>query len=258
MLRVMTFNLWADHPLSQSWKKREPGVKAVLEKFQPDLIGFQEAIQGRILSLAQSGPEYAWKGVGRDDGKEGGEFCPIFFRSEKLQLKFFETRWLSTTPGEPSRSWKAACHRLATFCQLEERATGQNFLAVNTHFDHWSPWAREESAALLRREIALREKGQPVVVLGDFNLGPKSPAYDRLVAGEEGLQDALRSCTGPCEGPTHTWRGWNGWHWGGRARFDYIFVRSCRVLRHVTIAEKVGGVYPSDHFPVYCDLELGR
>src|SRR3712207_7586469 len=46
-------------------------------------------------------PGYRWIGVGRMDGKDGGEFSPILYRSTCLEPIDHGTFWLSETPEEP-------------------------------------------------------------------------------------------------------------------------------------------------------------
>ena len=99
--------------------------------------GLQEALKGQIDDLQALLPDYAWLGVGREDGMEQGEFAPIFYRRDRLDTLRWGTFWLSETPDIPgSRSWDAALERIATWTVLRDRQTSEEFLAVNTHFDH--------------------------------------------------------------------------------------------------------------------------
>jgi hypothetical protein len=47
--------------------------------------------------------EWSYIGVGRDDGKQGGEYSPIIYRPHIWKLEHFETVWLTDTPSEPSK-----------------------------------------------------------------------------------------------------------------------------------------------------------
>jgi endonuclease/exonuclease/phosphatase family metal-dependent hydrolase len=256
VLRVMTFNLWTDHPASQAWSKRRPAVLALLRQHQPDLIGFQEATFPRIEWLASELKEYNWFGVGRDDGDEEGELNPFFFRSDRIQRGRSMTLWLSPTPEKPSRGWDAGCHRIATFCEFSlPGSTAPPFLAINTHFDHWGKRARNESSQLLVKEIHTWDPHRPVVLLGDFNCSESSAAYRELTSAESAFKDARKICEHPTEGPFRTWRGFLGSGFG-RERLDYIFTRHFRVQRHAVLEDKPNGRYPSDHLPVLCDLEF--
>ena len=254
----MTFNLWADQPISQSWAKRREAVVALIQKYVPDVIGFQEAVLSRIEYLADALPEYTWYGVGREDGKVAGEFAPVFYRKSRLHPGRHMTRWLSLTPAEVSRDWGAACHRIATFCEFTIPEGAQPaFVFINTHLDHYSRLARIEGARTILQEIQGWDQERPVILTGDFNCSERSPAYQILISKDGGLSDAKQICEAPCEGPRVTWQG----VWGtgiARQRLDYFFTRHFEVKHHVVLNEKSLGRYPSDHFPVYCDLDFRR
>ena len=76
----------------------------------PDADGnAQEVLHNQLLDLAELlGDDYAHVGVGRDDGKEAGEYSPIFFDKTKFELVRWKTVWLSETPEKPgSVGWDA-------------------------------------------------------------------------------------------------------------------------------------------------------
>jgi hypothetical protein len=76
---------------------------------QLDIVGFQEVLHNQLLDLsALLGPGYGLVGVGRDDGKERGEYAPIFWNKDKFELVRWKTIWLSPTPDQPgSKGWDA-------------------------------------------------------------------------------------------------------------------------------------------------------
>jgi len=45
--------------------------------------------------------------VGADDGKEGGQYNPILYRSSIYRLVKCINVWLSETPNVPSKGWDA-------------------------------------------------------------------------------------------------------------------------------------------------------
>lgn len=56
----------------------------------------------QLLDLAALlGPSYGHVGVGRDDGKEAGEYSPIFYDRTKFEVVKWRTIWLSPTPDIP-------------------------------------------------------------------------------------------------------------------------------------------------------------
>ena len=148
MLRVMTFNFWTDHPRHPAWAGRRDGAAAIVARHRPDLLGGQELLRTQLDDLAARLPDYAWLGVGRDDGANGGEFNPIFYRRDRCEPCASGTFWLSPEPGRPgSRGWGAACPRVATYARFADLADGGEWWHFNTHLDHASFRARREGSA---------------------------------------------------------------------------------------------------------------
>ena len=152
-LRLMTFNIRYDTATDgrNAWPNRREAVAGLIRFHRPDILGLQEVQAHQQDWLLSSLPGFLAIGVGRDDGKSGGEFSPLFIKRERFELHDSGTFWLSTTPGEPSKSWDAAFPRIATWARLTDRVSGNDYLAVNTHWDHRGEEARIQSANLVRR-----------------------------------------------------------------------------------------------------------
>ncbi|GIV62268.1 MAG: endonuclease [Rhodothermaceae bacterium] len=255
-LRVMTFNIRYDNPQDgeNAWPHRKERVASTIRFHGTDVAGLQEALRHQIDTLAAHLPAYAWLGVGRDDGHDGGEFSPIFYRKDRLIPVEHGTFWLSPTPDVPgSKGWDAALPRIATWAVFEDRTTGRRFLFMNTHFDHRGETARTESARLLAAHLAERAGTMPVVLAGDFNFTPDAPGYALLT---EKLADARKRTETPPHGPEGTFTGFEAGTSTPR-RIDYLFTGAgIRVLRYGVLAECEDGRYASDHLPVLAELLL--
>jgi endonuclease/exonuclease/phosphatase family metal-dependent hydrolase len=199
-------------------------------------------------------------GVGRDDGKNAGEFTPIFFRRDRFELLEKSTFWLSPTPEKTaSRGWDAALPRIASWVRLRDRPTGTVFYVVNTHFDHRGTQARYESATLLLKHLREVFADHPVILTGDLNTPPDSPPYNTLVG--KGTQtrpvylDAYEHSTKKPEGPDSTWNGFEAIV--PHRRIDFVFTtNSVRVESFQTLDDQRESRFPSDHLPVIATLEL--
>jgi len=88
----MTFNIRLDTESDgqDQWKYRAKHCAELIEYHQADIIGMQEAFVHQIKDFAKALPGYAWFGKGRDDGKEAGEFSPLF--TTKLNSNSSEKR----------------------------------------------------------------------------------------------------------------------------------------------------------------------
>ena len=78
----LRLNLASDGP--NAWPKRAEAVKALIRYHEFDVFGTQEGLPEQIDELAAMG-EFAFVGVGRDDGKRAGEHSAIFFRKSRFE-----------------------------------------------------------------------------------------------------------------------------------------------------------------------------
>jgi endonuclease/exonuclease/phosphatase family metal-dependent hydrolase len=147
-------------------------------------------------AAAAATAEWAYIGVGRDDGETAGEYAPIVYRAAAWTLLRWEPVWLSPTPARPSRGWDAASIRLVTIGVFRHAATGRALLALNTHLDDQGAEARLQAARLILRKVDEYLHGPDgdaiagVVLAGDFNSADDEPAYQTLTAPGSPLVDA--------------------------------------------------------------------
>jgi endonuclease/exonuclease/phosphatase family metal-dependent hydrolase len=263
-LRVMSFNIRLDtsHDGLNAWLYRKDLAAGMVHLHRPDVVGLQEALPGQVDDLAARLPDFAWVGVGRDDGVRKGEFAAIFYRRARFTLLDQGTFWLSETPDVPgSMGWDACCIRIVTWAKLVDVATDTVFFFYNTHFDQAGMVARRESARRLLKDIHTRAGSLPVIVAGDFNCAESATPYRWSTGGLQKiplrLYDAKIQTATPHHGPSGTFHAFTG---ELRDRIDYIFVsEAVRVLRHATLADYWdGGRYPSDHMPVVADLTFAK
>lgn len=255
-LRIMSYNIRYDNPGDgqRAWNYRKEEVVSLIRFYSPDLIGLQEVLHGQLLYLEGQLSDYGRIGVGRDDGKQAGEYSPIFYRKDQLELLDHGTFWLSDTPDQPSVGWDASMERIATWGQFCREEQNDTVLVLNTHFDHRGDQARQQSARLIRRWISQHAANHPVMVTGDFNSSPTSVPYQILVEGGS-LQDAHTISRLPPVGPDRSFSGFAVTDSLPGERIDYVFVSpAVQVERHAIIASFSNGYFPSDHLPVVADV----
>lgn len=263
-LRVMTFNIRygtapdGDHV----WALRRPLVERVINDFNPVVLGVQEALHFQLNDLAETLRQYEVIGVGRDDGRQLGEYSAILYDRLRLEPLQQGTFWLSDTPERPgSMTWGNRYVRIATWARFRDRATRATFYVFNTHWDHESQPAREKSAALILQRIAQRSfKSEPVLLMGDFNAGEDNAAFRTLLGGGQApapvsLFDTFRALH-PNATDVGTYHAFKGNRTG--AKIDAILATpGFRVLDAGLVHLVENGRYPSDHFPVTATVTLG-
>ncbi len=85
---VMTYNIKLDYPKEgeNSWKNRKPFFINQLKFYEPDVLGVQEAMPNQMKDMDSLLVDYNFVGVGRDDGKDEGEYSAIFYNKNKLKV----------------------------------------------------------------------------------------------------------------------------------------------------------------------------
>ncbi|MBP1648548.1 MAG: hypothetical protein H6Q30_1993 [Bacteroidetes bacterium] len=261
-LRIMTYNIRYDNPGDgiNSWSQRKEFISSLMLFHGADIVCIQEGLiqQVRYLHDVLEGFDYC--GVGRDDGKEAGEFSAIFYRKGMFDLLADSTLWLSPTPSLPSKGWDAALPRIVTWASFRLKSGGRSFFVFNTHFDHMGEIARRESARLLTAQIPRIAGISPAILAGDFNSGEKDSAYQillRPVSGSPPLKDSYIISRLPHHGVAPTFFGFDARTQDPGQRIDYVFVSGgVTVMRHGTLTDFRDGRFPSDHLPVLVELKL--
>lgn len=251
-MKILSFNLLCYGSGRRIWKKRVPKVVEAVKSISPDVFGVQEAHIGWMKALSKNLPEYEYAGVGRDDGKEEGEFSAVFYKKDKFILEDSGTFWLSETPERPGLGWDAACIRICTYAALSEKESGKRFMHFNTHLDHIGEKAMLCGARLVAERAEKLCDGRTVILTGDFNVTPDSQACSAVKAA--GFTDCRDAAAITDTGVTfHAFSDDEN----KQSVIDYIFVKgTASVNEFKVIREKFSGDYPSDHYPVFADIDF--
>ena len=120
------------------WQKRCQVICDQVNFMSPDIFGAQEVLHVQLLDMLQGLDGYDYIGVGRDDGKTGGEYAAIFYKPDRLRLLDQGNFWLSETPDRPGLGWDAACVRVCTWGRFagQTATDDEAFYVFNLHMDH--------------------------------------------------------------------------------------------------------------------------
>ena len=254
---VMSFNIRLDHAGDSlnNWKFRKDNAAQMIAYYAPDIVGTQEVIKNQLDDLKSRLPQYTALGVGRADGKEQGEYCSLFYKSDRFELIKNGDFGLSETPDSIGlKGWDAACERIVTWAILKDKASGKHLAAFNTHFDHVGEVARRESAKLILDKIKVIANGLPVVITGDFNGTIDSEPITILTEGGMLNTHAKAKIV---YGPAWSFHDFGRIPVEARPLIDFIFVSGpitvgkCRV-----IGDKPDNGYLSDHAPILTSLTV--
>lgn len=254
-LKVMTFNIRYNNPGDSldAWPLRKDKLASQVLYYAPQLLGLQEALAGQMDDLRERLKKYKSIGVGRDDGKDKGEFSAMFYDTTRLQPLQSETFWLSETPTVAgSKGWDAAITRIVTWAKFRDKQTKKVFYYFNTHFDHIGKEARRESAKLVLQKVKDIAGTTPAIITGDFNARPSDEPIQVITDKSNPLHliDSKEISLTPHYGPTGTFNGFKEKERDDEP-IDYIFLKGkWKVKNHATLSETWGGRFASDHFAV--------
>jgi len=255
-LSIMTYNIRMDTPYDSinSWPYRKDVAAEVIKNHDIDILGAQEVLVNQLNDLKERLPEYNTIGVGREDGKEKGEFSIIFYKKNRFDEIESGNFWLSETPElAGSKGWDAACERIATWTVLKEKKSGKQLFFLNTHLDHIGTIARSESIKLILEKCEDLSKDYPVIITGDFNSIPESTVIGKVLETEKYLDS--RQIAAQISGNYGTYHEYGRFIEEDRDLIDYIFVsKGIKVNHYEVLPDKHNGTYLSDHVPVIAEI----
>lgn len=255
----MTFNLKYDFVESgeNEWNNRCNKLVEVIKDNNPIILGTQEGLKHMLVDLEGKLENYQYIGEGRE-GKNQGEFCGIFYDKNKVELMYWEQFWLSKTPDiVGSKSWGTACERICTLARFKHRETLEEIMVYNTHLDHVSEIARKEGIKLILDKCKKNflNDNLPFLIMGDFNCVDTDEVFTVIKKYEEDnfrVINLYKTIENKVLGTFHNFTGD-----AESGAIDFILVSKefeCESL--YSDERKIGGGYPSDHYPVIATLKL--
>jgi endonuclease/exonuclease/phosphatase family metal-dependent hydrolase len=270
VLSVLTVNLWHD---SGPWPRRVERLREWIDRLDPDLIGFQEALRGpdfdQVAELLDGRAYHCDYGCAsafwRDPRHAAGAREATEFGNAVACRWPIAEREVQGLPDAGDGET-----RVALSVTLDSPVGPLSLTCTHLHWKFRHGEVRERQVVALC-DLVLRRRprgGFPPLLVGDFNAEPDS-AEIRYVTGLQSsggrsvaLLDAWRVAGDG--GPGTTWSNANPY---ARAalepdrRIDYIFagfprrdglgqIVECRVVCDDTR----DGVWPTDHFGVYAEL----
>lgn len=239
------------------WERRKSPLDATFKALDADLIASQEMESfagGNDDSdnlarswLLERNPGFAAAAVG--DWRKFPSTQPILYRTARLDLTDQGWFFFSDTPEVIySRTFNGSYPAFAFWAAFRDRQSGTAFRVVNVHTDYGNRENRTKSIALVADRIGpWIAAGETVFLAADLNARLGSELHGILK--ETGLTFV------PVEGATyHFDRGINLF-----AAIDHIGYAGAEPLGPpMVFREKLGAVWPTDHYPLVADFRLGR
>ena len=243
-LRVATYNVHGCVGMDE--QRSESRIAEVIASLNADIVGLQELDQNRARSATIDQAGVIAKQLGWHHF-----FHPAMRRAEELYGDAILSRYPIAVrhavelPG--NAPWYCRETRGITWAEAETPLGVVHI--VNTHFGLGRVERRLQAQLLTSPEwLGAVTPDMPVVVLGDFNSVPWSPAY-RAIARE--LHDVRRLIASPFAFRTYPTR-------FPALAVDHIFITPALKALNMHVHRDAVARVASDHFPLVADLVLAQ
>jgi len=256
-LKVMTYNIRLDVASDgeNAWQNRREFLLSQIKFYEPTVFGTQEGRPNQIAEMKDYLSNYDFIGHGRD-GENKGEYSAIFYDTTKVKFENVNTFWLSETPEKMSLGWDASYPRICTYGLMTVLNSEEKVWVFNTHLDHKGNEAQLNGMQLIEAEIKkVNTKNYPVILTGDFNVEPESDLISNL---KNNFSDAKELAGENAFGSDGTFNGFKFQEQITR-RIDYIMISKdskIEVKKYAVLTDSKDLKYPSDHFPVFAEIQL--
>ncbi len=251
-IKILSQNIrYTDDPDGNSINERAPRFLKLLEEYQPDIIGTQEATKKWMDFFEEElGNTYGIVGCSRNGHRsDEGEWNAILYRKDRFELIEGDTFWLSETPDEERTKLEGSIYRICSWALLKDKVTGKLFTFNNTHLqngDEEDDVRAQQITILLdylRDNVGYLDL-YPAFLTGDFNAKNTSSAYS-LAA--ETFRDSKVSTLKNLSQVNYTYHGYGK----SKSAIDYCFHTpyNTTVLDYKILDDQYDG-YVSDHYGV--------
>ncbi|MBT3979844.1 MAG: endonuclease/exonuclease/phosphatase family protein [Bacteriovoracaceae bacterium] len=255
-MKLITSNIRFDNPDdgSNGWDSRKSILADTLLSYSPTIIGTQEGRRPQLkelenllgnLQLADTHREWI----------ERRMYPGQFFSPSSVALLRATDVWLSDTPEiAGSKSFNSAFPRLCNIIEYITLADQKKFLICVVHLDHQLAQTRAEQARVLAEQLSkFNSENLPFAVMGDFNEGPDDEVHSLLHKMLPGIRDPWIEKKLAEQTTYHKFKG----SYPEGKRIDWILLSNQFDVKSIEIDKhKSGDTFPSDHFPVRCEIEL--
>ncbi|KAF2853976.1 endonuclease/exonuclease/phosphatase family protein-like protein [Plenodomus tracheiphilus IPT5] len=228
-------------------------------------ICLQEVLHEQLVDiLAGLGDEWTHIGVGRDDGKEKGEYSPVLYRKAVWELVNWRTVWLNEDGAVGKKGWDAGSVRILTIGTFRHYQSKKEIVGMSTHLDNSGTIARRESAKIILKSIDAatnptpNSKRLPFFLGSDANSQPSGEAYQILNNASTALTQDAKELAKWKYGDEHTFTDFSDDE-KGFTLIDFIWVGprgggDWEVEGYSVLPNKFeDGVFGSDHRAVVVD-----
>jgi endonuclease/exonuclease/phosphatase family metal-dependent hydrolase len=253
---AMTANVAAQKRMG--WHERKNVAAQIFKSVPCHLVGFQEFGLDTWEVLGPARPD-----LGIIHGMVAGDINvnAIAYDLHRFSPLTSGTFWLSED-GSYKKGWDGD-ERGASWAFMMDQKRKRKFLIVNVHLDNKGSQAQSKGIELVRDFILKEPKDLPVIVTADSNVSIdskhprwKNPElrrpYQTMI--DAGFIDSWVATHKHNPIRPFTYHAFQGPDYSGDdfGTYDteWILVRGFKPLNCVLVRDSIGGIYPSDHYPM--------
>lgn len=265
-IRVGTYNLWRSDIGKEEYRwenRKDKLVKSIID-CNMDIFAAEEVdttIFREIPALlAEGGAKYSWWNFSpyNSEGKGAIKAQAVIYKTDRFKMLESHHFWYSETPEKMSSGWDEMKFKRGGCCFIfKDKQNGRKFFVMVSHMPLGREANYEAAKIVLQMAKKYNPKNLPAFFMGDLNTREErnSSQLLRTYFTDSYLTDATKV------GPKGTFNnhGVNK-NMDEAPRIDFVYFRGMNIkpLKYTVNTLQYGGIYPSDHCPVYVDFEIGK
>lgn len=264
ILYVGSYNLRMSHldKDANAWDERKDRLKSSLMACPFDVFGIQEVdtkMQAWLDSELSSKYAFRYFSPYAKDG-QGTKAQGIGYRKDKFELMEWHYFWACTTPFEMTENDKGtegSFNRGGCCCILMNKTSGAKYFVMNNHGCLNDQSNIDAAPVYVEMEKKFNKEALPSFFVGDMNAKQSSvegSVYMIYTAHwtDSYLKAAKRT------GASGTYNAYK--HPNGSSRIDMVLYRGEGITPQLYNCDNTlyGGLYPSDHFPVWVEFKIEK
>lgn len=267
-LRLGSYNLrrsgLSEDDANNKWATRQARLEQSILACAFDVVGLQEVDTEQQAWLdSRFGPrDYAfWFFSPYSQGGAGSRGQGIGYRSSMFTLVDKGFFWASPDPETMSASdtgTSGSFNRGGCWAILQHKNSGIRIFFMNNHGCLNEGPNKDFAHVYVDQERKHNPEGYPSVFVGDMNTGVSSEAGSVYMTYTSHWKDSyLELDATKRKGCAGTYNGYS--YPVGKSRIDYVFIRGgVTPLLYTCDNTLFGGLYASDHFPIYIDAKITK
>lgn len=279
VMNIATFNIRQHTPadsgaVGNEWSKRKFPIAQIIKTHNFDIFGIQEDHLVELGGLKPLLDDYNSVGFPNFESKDSGSFNSVFYKKDRYEVLDSGMFFLAEDETQPMIGWlqsnESGFIRSCTWVKFKDKTFKKEIWVYNTHTE-WRDTAALESAKMLIRKMKENAgESSPVILMGDFNVDPSSPAY-KTFNNSDFVKDGANVAETKLKDPnTLTFNNFKK----PERRMDFIFVtEAVSVLEYDVLLDKYKKIgdeffitdqyeegndlkFASDHYPVVIKIKL--